>query len=216
MTSTSRLVAVACAWIFVSGAAHADSTSEARTHYQNGNAAFALGDFKQAAAEYELAYRLRQDPALLFNAAQAQRLGGNREKALIMYKNFVRLYPDNPNATEAQAQIEKLKTAIDADEKAKTSPPTSTVESGDKSLTGSAPAPEPAAAAPAAASPSAERGPAAKRPLYKRWWLWTGVAVVVAAAVVIPTAIVASKPAWTDVQVGPGAAHALFGISGRF
>jgi tetratricopeptide (TPR) repeat protein len=53
--------------------ASADSSEEARQHYQRGTAHYALGEYADAAAEYQEAFRLKQDPALLYNAAQAYR-----------------------------------------------------------------------------------------------------------------------------------------------
>lgn len=58
--------------------------------------------------------------------------------------------------------------------------------------------PEPGAAAPAApagldvsAANTASEGPSAKRPIYKTWWLWTGVGAAVVAGVV--TAVLLSR-----------------------
>ena len=47
-------------------AAHADDASDAKTHYQKATAHYAVGEYKDAAAEYEAAYKAKQDPALLY------------------------------------------------------------------------------------------------------------------------------------------------------
>ena len=60
----------------------ADDYNEAKVHFKKGSAHFAIGEFAEAAEEYQAAYRLKQDPALLYNAAQAFRLAGKNEKAL--------------------------------------------------------------------------------------------------------------------------------------
>jgi hypothetical protein len=60
------------------GPAIADKTSEARIRYQKASAHFAVGEFVEAAEEYQLAYKLKQDPALLYNAAQAYPRQGTR------------------------------------------------------------------------------------------------------------------------------------------
>jgi uncharacterized protein (DUF983 family) len=45
-----------------------------------------------------------------------------------------------------------------------------------------------------------------RTPVYKKWWLWTIVGVVVV-GVVVPVAVVFGGPAWTNVpNQGPGAA----------
>lgn len=193
--------------------ARADKSSEAREHYQNATAHFAVGEFAQAATEYQAAYMLKPDPALLYNAAQSYRLANNPDKALILYKNYLQLYPNEPNADEVRRQIDKLKEAIAAAETAKTSPPTGTTEP--KQLPPApAPAPEqPAAAQEAAPAPAVAQTPiTAKRetPIYKKWWLWTIVGVVVAGGVVT-TAVLLTRPSnWSNApDVGPGSSNAL-------
>lgn len=54
----------------------ADETVTAREHYRRGTNAFNLGHYLEAVKEYEAAYQLKEDPALLFNIAQAYRLAG--------------------------------------------------------------------------------------------------------------------------------------------
>jgi tetratricopeptide (TPR) repeat protein len=91
--------------------ARADEAAEARSHYEKGTAHYALGEFAQAAEEYQAAFRLRQDSALLFNAAQAYRLAGNVDKALVLYRNYVLLFPGEANVDIAREQIARLKQA---------------------------------------------------------------------------------------------------------
>ena len=62
----------------------ADETSAAREHAQKGKAFMDLGKYSEAAAEYEAAYAAKPDPALLLNLAQAYRLAGNADKALLL------------------------------------------------------------------------------------------------------------------------------------
>jgi tetratricopeptide (TPR) repeat protein len=108
-------------------AAWADNAADAKAHYQSATAFFAVGEFAKAADEYQQAYTLKPDPALLYNAAQSYRLAGNNERAIILYKNYVSLYPDQANVDEVRNQIAKLKDAIAAQENAKNNPPTNTV-----------------------------------------------------------------------------------------
>ena len=68
-----------------------DQRGEARAHYEKGTAAYALGRFADAAAEFEQAFTLKPDPALLYNAAQAYRLAGDRDRALQLYKSYLRV-----------------------------------------------------------------------------------------------------------------------------
>jgi len=77
---------------------------QARDHYKKGLAAYNLGQYSEAAAEFEAAYRLFLDPALLFNIAQAHRMNGQMEKALGGYRAFLRTAPPG---TRNRAQAEK-------------------------------------------------------------------------------------------------------------
>ena len=64
----------------------------AKEHYDQANAQYGLGNYSKAADEYESSFELMHDPALLYNAAQAQRLAGNKQRALLLYQNLLRVY----------------------------------------------------------------------------------------------------------------------------
>ena len=87
-------------------AAGASAARDARRIYDEATAAFGLGRYAEAAEKYEAAFAIRPDPALLYNAAQAYRLAGNKQRALELYRNYVRLYPDGTNATDARTHVE--------------------------------------------------------------------------------------------------------------
>jgi tetratricopeptide (TPR) repeat protein len=195
----------------------ADRSSEAREHYQSATAHFAVGEFGDAANEYQAAYKLKPDPALLYNAAQSYRLANNPERALILYKNYLQLYPNEANADEVRKQIDKLKEAIAAADRAKTSPPTGTTEPKQLPATSaSTPEPTPATKQPVAVATTTtpENQAVVERhetPIYKRWWLWTIVGVVVAGGV-ITAAVLATRSngSWSNApDVGPGSSSAL-------
>ncbi|HVZ73081.1 MAG TPA: hypothetical protein VHJ20_11950, partial [Polyangia bacterium] len=94
------------------GPVRADDAADAKSHYQKATAHYAVGEYKDAAAEYEAAYKAKQDPALLYNAAQSHRLAGDNAKALLLYKNIVKLHPTSKYAVESKDRIEKLEQAI--------------------------------------------------------------------------------------------------------
>ncbi len=182
--------------------AHADK-SAAKQHFDKATTHFAIGEFDQAAEEYQLAFKARPDPALLYNAAQAFRLANKLEKALLLYKNYVQLYPRERNVEEVRGQIAKLKDAIAVAESAKNAPPTSPVTPQPLPAEPQQPQPSPA--------PVAQPQVAHKTPIYKKWWLWTIVGVVVAGGVVT-AAVVATTPSgtWNNLpEVGPGSINGL-------
>ncbi|MGZ3406679.1 MAG: hypothetical protein ACXVAN_09585 [Polyangia bacterium] len=187
--------------LLVAVPARADNTSEARAHFEAGNAAYALGDYAAAAQEYEKAFALRSDPALLYNAAQAHRVAGNKPRALLLYQNYLRVYGSQvSNRAEVQRHIATLKQAIEVEQQSQSSPPTTPAPLGTApapahpETTPTAPptnAPPPTATEPPATSPTPAAGNALtataptreERPLIKKPWFWAvvgGAALVVA------------------------------------
>jgi len=196
------LIVLAIGSLFITRNSFGDSKSvDAKAHFQSATSHFAVGEFAEAADEYQKAYKLKPDPALLYNAAQSYRLANNLEKAQILYRNFLQLYPNEGNAEEVKAQITKLREAIVAADKAKNAPPTEA-----KPMT---PSPErvelvePTAPHTVTAEAPAK---AERTPVYKKWWLWTIVGVVVVGAVVggvVATQV--SSGSWSNgPTVGPG------------
>jgi tetratricopeptide (TPR) repeat protein len=182
--------------------AHA-AKDDAKAHFQKGTTAFSLGNYAEAAGEYEKAFALKPDPALLFNAAQSHRLAGNKQRALTLYQNYLRVFGDRvANADDVQRQILKIKAeleeervAAEAAAKAKEQP--------------AAPAPAPVVT-PAPAAAVAAPAPA-EAPVYKRKWFWpvvVGSVVVVGVGVGLGvglgTASHAPSPSLGKVDVGLG------------
>jgi hypothetical protein len=223
-----RLVISLTVLLGISGLAWAEK--DARTLFQEANAHFAVGEFNEAGEKYQQAYKQKQDPALLYNAAQSFRLGGNNEKALVLYKNYVMFYPRERNVEDVKGQIVKLKEAIAAQEKAKTAPPITTAEPRGSRGTSTSPTsttttPTETTTTPTETTPTetttttptetqttattqtTQNRPPDKKPVYKQWWLWTIVGVVVVGAVV-GGAVAATTPSgdWnTAPPFGPGA-----------
>src|SRR5213596_3204433 len=81
----------------VSAGAEPQNGSErtrARELYRRGTTAFDLGRFDDAVRDYEAAYELTENPALLYNIAQAHRFAGRPEKALHFYHSYLRNLPN--------------------------------------------------------------------------------------------------------------------------
>jgi hypothetical protein len=87
----------------------------AKEHHKKGLSHYALGEFAEAAVEYEAAFELEPDAAFLYNAAVAHRQAGHKVRALALFQSFVRLFADHPNTPLAQRQAAALKTSIDED-----------------------------------------------------------------------------------------------------
>lgn len=160
----------------------ADDVAAARAHYERGKRAYDLGHFAEAAREYELAYQAKDDSALLFNLGQAHRLAGDYAQALLAYKAFLRNVPDAPNRTEVDARIRETEILLEHQQR----------------LAPSAPATAPAtnAVATKLSSPA---------PIYKRWWFWSVVGVVVAGgAVGLGVGLTRASPSYGSAAVSDG------------
>jgi tetratricopeptide (TPR) repeat protein len=149
----------------------------AREHYERGSKAFDLGFYEDAIREYMLAYRLKDDPALLYNLGQANRLAGHLHDALRFYRLYLTKLPGAPERDEVRLKIDELQRAVAQQQKAQTELPPDQVLTPLKVA-------EPAAASHAAVQLTA-KPPA---PAHKRAWVWGTVAggvVVVGAAVAL-------------------------------
>ena len=177
-----RIVAIACALLFVPALAVADDASAAREHYKKGTRLYELNRFADAAAEYELAYQLKDDPALLFNIGQAYRFDGQNKKALLAYKQYLRKVPAATNRTDIEQHIAALEKLLDDEKRASSSPPTGTIAPTGTVTNEPAHATNEGAALTATAT--AAPRPSERTPVYKKWWVWTIVGVGVAAIAV--------------------------------
>jgi tetratricopeptide (TPR) repeat protein len=184
--------------LLATGNARAE-TDDPKAMFERARASFALGRYDEAAAAFEKSFAAKPVPELLYNAAQAHRLGGNKKRALQLYQSYVKLYgTEIANRGEVERIITTLKVAVETDERAQTAPPTATVTPA----TAAAPAPaiaaahEPPAAAPVSAAPGrAALAPTATpapgnalvaapaprhRPLVKKAWFWATIGGAVA------------------------------------
>jgi len=166
--------------------AQAADNSEAQRHYTAGMAHYNLREYKEAIKEFEASYRLAPDPVFLFNLAQCHRLMKHDRDALYFYQAYLRARPDADNRAEVEKRVEALKKAVALlpPEPAKPEPtePTTTATSTSTSTTATTHA-EPSHVVNSSVSVAAAPAPRAT-PVYKKWWLWTIVGVVVVGAAV--------------------------------
>ena len=206
--------------------ARADKRDVAREEFKTGARYFEIADYPRALEHFKAAYVTFEDPAILFNIAQCERLLGHKQEALRAYRIYLQKKPDSPNRAEIENIIGTLQEAIEKDEKASTMPPVGVEGSKPRE---EAPAPPPPAPAPAPAVTPAPQAvvattppppPPPRKPIYKQWWLWAAAGGVVAVALGVGVGVgVASnshpdfKP--TGPEIGPGATSAAL-IAVRF
>ena len=110
---TSALV-VTC-WMV--GTASADPPSmSAKEHFQKGTQAYDLQHWEEAAQEYETAYQIKPDPALLFNIGQAHRQAKHWDRADLAFRSYLRNAPRSANRARVEQMIEEVRAAA-AEEK---------------------------------------------------------------------------------------------------
>ncbi len=186
------LAAVLC----VAGPAAAGAEAEARLRLKSAQQAYDLAKFDEALQAYSDAYALDPRPPFLFNIAQCHRQLGNYERAAFFYRRYLDLSPKRPtNAglvegliqeVEARQAEELRQRRLRAEGVTADKPPESAL------------APQAAPVQPLAAAPGAEV--AQEEPsIVTRWWFWTSVGVVAAAAAGT-SLYLATRPAGTTLE----------------
>jgi tetratricopeptide (TPR) repeat protein len=103
--------------------AAADDLADAKAHYQRGTKLYDLQRYLEAAKEYEAAFELKDEPALLFNIGQAYRFGGDNQKAAGAFRSYLRRLPHAANRVEVEARIADLQRLSDEQKKSQDAPP---------------------------------------------------------------------------------------------
>lgn len=114
-----RSLALAAALIGAGAApARADEMAEAKEHFKKGQTHYALGEFAEAVAEFRDAYRLRDEPAILFNIAQAMRQLGQYKQAHFYYSQYLSRRPEAGNRADVEQFMAQMRRKADAEEEA--------------------------------------------------------------------------------------------------
>lgn len=107
---------------------------EARQHVARAKVHYDLGEYKEAAEEYTLVYRLRPIPALLFNIAQAYRQAGVYDKAKQFYKSYLRESPDVKNRAMIEQSIREMDELLAKERRTREAPPSGVKEPAEATL----------------------------------------------------------------------------------
>ncbi len=148
------LLAICLACVASARVAYADDPAmrAAKRHYERGQKLFGLQKFEEALEQYQKAFDAKPIPDFLFNIGQCHRNLGDYEAAIFSFKRFLKLDPETPNREKVEeliAQLEDKQAAKDAKRLR--------LRERDRD--------EP-------------EDPPPGSPFYKKWWFWTGVAVV--------------------------------------
>jgi tetratricopeptide (TPR) repeat protein len=133
---------------------------EAKSHYEKATRLYDVGKYGESIQEYEAAYLLVEDPALLYNIGQAYRLWDRPEEAVRAYKNYLRKRPDASNRGDVEKRISELERIIEERRRASAPAPVVTAP-----VTVPPVAPEPPPAATVAPVTPLASSPAAPAPI---------------------------------------------------
>jgi hypothetical protein len=153
-------------------AADPPEVRQARELFRSGEAAFKAGRFQEAYRAWEEGYKLSPRPLFLLNMAHAERRRGELAGARTLYKRYLLMEPETPLREEVEAVLQEIDSALGA------APPPASAATPPPLLS-----PPPVADAPPVVNLQDAAAPAARPPVYKRWWFWTGVGGAVAAGV---------------------------------
>ena len=84
---------------------------EARAHFRIGRSLYDGGRFREAAAEFETAYRLSRRPKLLFNVYVAHREAGAAARAIGALRSFLQQTPNAPDRVNLRARLDAMESA---------------------------------------------------------------------------------------------------------
>jgi len=90
-----------------------EKRQQAKEHYEMATRFYDVGKYGEAINEYEQAYLLIEDAALLFNIGQAYRLWDKPEDAIRAYKNYLRRRPEASNRADVERKISDLEKVLD-------------------------------------------------------------------------------------------------------
>lgn len=164
-------------WVLLLGAAAppphktAPVKPEALSHFRQGQQLFVEKHYADAAKELAAGYALDPRTEYLYALGQAYRLAGQCDKAIEAYKKYLRASPGQRQLAATQKNIERCEVEMLARDRTPEARPEEVVR------------PTPTPVADPVISTTAPIPPPQKTPVYKKWWFWTTIGVVVAGGV---------------------------------
>jgi tetratricopeptide (TPR) repeat protein len=161
-----------------------------KLHYERASRAYDVGRFDDAIEEYQKVYEIGNDPAMLFNIAQAYRLNDRPADAVRFYRRYLELGHNVRNREDVEQKIADLEKLIGAPPErpsaaAQAAPPLapSPAPAAPAAAPTSPPPvqPVPLVPAPAAAAPPPAQAPPAATPASpteaRRWFAYSLLAI---------------------------------------
>jgi tetratricopeptide (TPR) repeat protein len=119
------------------GAPDAD-VEKAREHLRKAGVHYDLQEFRKALTEFREAYRLKNDPVILFDMGQCDRKLGHYREAIDFYKSYLRKVPSVSNRAEAERLIAESEKQLKENPPEPSAPASGSEKSADKTAEKSA------------------------------------------------------------------------------
>jgi hypothetical protein len=85
-----------------------------KAHYDKATRAYDVGKYNEAVEEYQKAYEIGGDPAMLYNIGQAYRLGDQPGEAVRFYRRYLQRSPNARNREDVERRITDLEKLAEA------------------------------------------------------------------------------------------------------
>jgi tetratricopeptide (TPR) repeat protein len=108
-------VVIALGWAALASRAYADGKADARPHVIAADAAYKVGKFDEALAEYSKAYELYPAPPILFNLGQCEMNLKHWDRAIFFYEGYLRARPDAKNRALVEDLLREAHAALDSE-----------------------------------------------------------------------------------------------------
>jgi tetratricopeptide (TPR) repeat protein len=162
MTDLRRCALVALFVVAAAGTRAIAQPADTATLEASGQRHYELAEYAAAIADFKEAFRISDQPELLFNIAQAYRLSADCRQALTFYRTYLRRLPGAANAERVRARITEMEACA-----AKPAPETPVTPPATGAITTTASLPPP--------PPPPARG--------RTWKTWAGIGALGAGAI---------------------------------
>ncbi|HEX3696817.1 MAG TPA: tetratricopeptide repeat protein [Polyangia bacterium] len=111
-------------WVFFAGASaqamqlSPQQKADMKLHYDKATRAYDVGKYQEAIEEYQKAYEIGGDAAMIYNIAQAYRLSDQLSEAIRFYRRYLQRSPSAPNREIVERRIAELEKVVDERKKA--------------------------------------------------------------------------------------------------
>jgi PEGA domain len=114
VTNRFTVTAVAALALFVASPTRADDVADAKARFRKGAELYRAGMWREAIAEFEVAYKLKPAGAIHFNIAQCRERLSEWPGALRAYTDYLREVPDATDRPAVRASIGKIERRLAA------------------------------------------------------------------------------------------------------